>query len=545
LKKKPIKFKTDADTYFDLAEEAFGASDYINAVHYFYIAYTLSLKDKEAMTDALFFLGEIYLDVGEYEEALYYLFKALDRRPDCTDINNTIASCFLCLNDEDTAIFYSWAGMSVKSYKDLMHERDDLINEYQLESKKIRLLEKNDQMIIDIAAKLLTAGDKKYAKELLQTVKPNSPDFLKACNLLIMICLEDKQAKEALEIIDEALSQNQNKKESGIFLEFRCWQIVSYHILKDKENKQRVIDIIEAASLDFHASRAAVFTYAKINDYKRIRRHIEDVLKKDAFNKNMRVMLSIAHHLCGDEKNAKIEIVAASKLYPNDIAIKEIALAISQKRKGLILAALMDKKTTASWIDDIEEALDLIAKNRYEDVPQKSEFIKKIEWVFQSRLNSLITHAALILGSNHEFKDFLMDRLTDYELETAPRKTILYSLLVNNAITKFGIVIDGFYQRLSFKPLNTHNKILFKAYCKTFATLVFMENGFETRLNNAAKKIEDRFDELKLNDDEDMLSALLFALSIKAKLPLSHSAFIFSCDEHTLKTKFDLVKAKK
>ena len=539
MRKRHIKFKTDADTYFDLAEDALDAGDYINAVHYFYIAHK-----KGGGTDALFFLGETYSDMGEYEEALNYLFLALDSRPDCPDINNAIANCFLSMNDEDTALFYSWTGMSVDSYNELMFERDNGF--YKESQNKIRLLEKNDQMLIDIAAKLLSAGDRKYAKELLQTIKPESEDFLKACNLLIMIALEDKKADEALEIIQIALGQNkEQKKESGVFLEFRCWAIVAYYMQKDKENKDRAIEIVESTNLDYHASRAAVYSYAKINDYKRIGRHIENVLKDDAFNKNMRVMLSVSHHLGGDNVRAKEEIVAVSKLFPNDIAIKEIALAIAQKRKGLILAALIDKKTTGDWIDDIEEGLTLISKGRYEDVPEKDDFRKKIEWAFQSRLNSLIAHAALVLASIKEFRLFLLTKLIDYELETASKKVILYSLLVSNMVGKFGIVIDGFYQKIGFKRLKTENRAIYRAYCKTFATLVFMENGFENRLFNAVKKIEQRFLELDIGENDDMLAALLFSMSIKNKLPLSHSAFIFSCDEKELTKKLDIIKGVK
>jgi|GEM_PF-2417572 len=536
LKKRPIKFKTDADTYFDLAEDALEAGDYINAVHYFQHAYK-----KGGGVDALFFLGEAYTDMGEYEEALYYLFKALDKRPDCPDINNAIASCFLFMNDEDTALFYSWAGMNMKSYSELMFEKSG--EYYQEPQNKIRLLEKNDQMIIDIAAKLLSAGDRKYASELLQTIKPDSDDFFKACNLLIMIALEDKKAAVALEIIYLALKQNNEQKESGIFLEFRCWEIVAYHLLKDKEKKEKTIDIIEKAKLDFRASRAAVYAYSKINDYKRIKRHIENVLKEDAFNKNMRVMLSLAYHLCGEASLAKDEIVSASKLYPNDITIKEVALAISQKRKGLVLAALLDKKTTGQWIDDVEEGLNLIHQNRWEDVPDKEHFKHKLEWVFQSRLNNLATHASMIVAKLDEFKPFLLGKLIDYNLDMPTRKLILYTILTNYPNNKFGIVLDGFYQRINFKRLKTDNKMVFGAYCKTFATLIFMEHSFETRLFNSAKKIEEKINELGLGKgDDDMLAALMFQMTTKHKLPISHSAFIFSCDEKELVARLDKLK---
>lgn len=536
-KRKIIKLKNDADTYFDLGDDALDAGDYINAVHYFYTAYT-----KGGGEDALYYIGETYCDMGEYDEALHYLFRALNKRPDCPDIHATISMCFLSMNDEDTALFYAFSQMDMAHYNDTLFNKDN-----HQEPQKIRLLEKNDHMLIDIAAKLLSAGDKKYAKELLQTIKPDSPDFLKACNLLIMLALEDKQAKEALKTIDMALKQNTKQKESGIFLEFRCWEIAAYHILKDKENKERVIDIVENAKLDFHASRAAVFTYAKIGDHKRIRRHIENVLKEDAYNKNMLVMLAVAHYLCGDAKAAKDEIVAAAKLYPGDISIKEIALAFSQKRKGFILTALIDKKTAGNWIDDVEEGLAFMAKGRYEDVADKADFKQKIEWVFQSRLNSLVAHAAIVLAKQEDFKEFLLEKLLDHQMEVVSKKAILYSLLVNKVVTKFGIVLDGFYQKLALKQFNAQYDKVFRAYCKTFATLVFMESGFETRLLNAAKKVDERFNELLLDDskDEDIIPAILFSLVIKNKLPLAHSAFIFGCDEDELEWRIDYLLKKK
>jgi len=539
LKKRPIKFKTDADTYFDLAEDALDAGDYINAVFHFHNAYL-----KGGGADALFFLGETYTDIGEYDEALYYLFKALDKRPDCPDINGAIAACFLSMNDEDTAIFYTWTGMSMKDYNDMMYEKD--VEIYNESNKKIRLLEKNDKMLLDIATKLLSTGDRTYAKELLQTVKPESDEFLRSCNLLIMIALDDKKVAEALEIIELGLRQNEGKKESGVHLEFRCWAIVAYHLLKDKENKQAAIDIVEKASLDYHASRAAVFAYSRINDYKRAGRHIEAILKENPYSKGMRIMLALANYLCGKFDEAKNEIVAAAKLYPNDISIKEVAGAISQRRKGLSLTTLIDKRTTANWIDDVEENLELIKKGRYEDVPDKAGFRQKLEWIFQSHLNSLATYAILIISKLDEFKQFLLDKLIDYHLEMPVRKVVLYSVLMNYPVNKPGIVMEGFYQRISFRRLKVANEMVFRAYCKTFSTLIFMENGFETRLYNAAKKIEERFSDLRIreNEESDILAAMMFALSTKSKLPPAHIAFIFSCDEKVLLGKLNKIRSK-
>jgi len=631
--KKPIKFKKTADTYFDLAEEKLDGGDYESAVYNFYRAY-----EEGGGVDALIALGETYFEMGEPEEGLNYLFRALDKEPKSDDICTAIAQCFLALEDDDTSLFYVRPNMTLKKYKHYMREAEWALSK---DVPPVRLVEQNSEMIVDIAVKLLSAGDNVYAKELLQTIRSSDKDwYCRAMCLLAMIALDDDKPDEALKHIDEGL----NVKE---VVELRCWQAVAYFIKLDSinayknskktgkktskkvkdsgieeennvgeageasaetDNKTKakiqeytqklneIIEIIESSKLDSAAHTAAGFAYIKMGDAVRAERHLSSTLSIDPYNCEALISRALALHAQGRYTEAKSQIVSASRLYPDDIAIQEVALAMAQMRKGLRLYPMFDMETLTAWAEQTDRNLKLVDEGLDDEIEDKADFKRKVEWLYQTRMASRQASASLSLAKNKAWHAFLREKILNNDMDMSAKKATLYALLFfggwsldcaegdggisgslnekdklngkrllgksgavgaeeesggaavkvkrKDYISKgsIAIVMGGLYLRLKVKFPVGMNAFFARSYCKTFCTLAFMDYDFETRLLNNAIRVLSVFNcgglglEAENDEAENTLAALLFYLSKRSgEIPLPHCAHIFACNENTLK----------
>lgn len=346
--KKLIKFQPNAKTFFSIAEEKYDEGDYPSAVHYFYKSYL-----KQGDINSLVALGETYADLGEPERGLKYLFLALDRDYNNIDIRESIADCFLDLDEEETAFFYFRQSISVKHFKEIMEECDD--DNGLLPRPPIRVLEKNDSVPLSIAIKLLQSGDIDYAKEVLLTIKPESEQYGSACNLLALTELDGGQPEKALEYALKSLEKKDN-------IDARCDMMMAYHALGDLENAQKAADALEALRPKTDEHKTIAFAYIKTGDAGRALKHLKIVNDSGMGGRDILVSYALALYNTGEKEQARQIMVSALKTYPGDLTVKTLAAELAAGRP-LGLYPFLDVGLAKDFCKEIDEKLDILRLN--------------------------------------------------------------------------------------------------------------------------------------------------------------------------------------
>ena len=448
MKAKTTKIKYDAALFFDKAEEKLDAGDFESAIHFFYKSYKAG-----GGVDSLIALSETYAEMGEVAEGLNYLFRALDMQPKNEEVCLCLSQAFADLDDEETSLFYLSPSTSIKKYH-LLLDQMEKSDPFTQKQKPVRLLQKNDGIIIDVAKKMLLTEDAFYAEEILSTIKTDSDHYQKAASMRAMILADKGKYKQLLELTTTALSKGEN-------IELSCWQIAAYHFLKDKENKKRAIEFVENLKLNPQQSMIAVMAYVKIGDHKRVIRHTENVLQVDPFNKKLIITLAKALYLSKDFANAKREIVSAARLFPEDVTIKQIAKEFFDQTKCTSLYPTIDKKTANEWVDQLLQCqIDNMTTAADGNLNKSSDFEslnQKVLWLYQNKAKASISNVALMFANFPDWHQFFKERLIDNTIDSYEKRAIMFALLLNKTAGPIGIVIDGLYFR--HKPKHIKLKI--------------------------------------------------------------------------------------
>ncbi|MCL2234250.1 MAG: hypothetical protein FWC11_00850 [Firmicutes bacterium] len=508
---KITKFNTNPEHYYNLAIDKAENGEYLVALEYLSRAERLAYatdKYNLACVDFLNFIqsarfgpsdgivmgirferSEIYARLGFFDDANKELFKIASDEFSHDEIFYCLIKNFILMDMTKEAAYYLNLGLD-KGVLDELDGFGPIDIEEVAKQNTLRLVGPTGaEHSLNAAKQLALSGENKMAKKILLDIKEGTKEYSDALRGLIRISFDEKKYDEGMEFIEKALEKND--KDADVLLT----KVLGYELLEKKEEAQKLLEEIDKLNFDDIDAYAKLATRSAVrDDARRVKLFSEKVLKEVEFDKEMLVLNALANHNLGNKAQAKNAIVKACTVFPNDYNIFFFAKIIdSEEHVKISMSTELPLSLQKSLIKSVEDALKTIKDEGefIEMMIENDKFRNAVFWGFFNS-NSNLQHYLADYLSNHGTIGYTM--VTDFLIDTTKpislKKTIFLNILKRGVVQFINVVNNHQFTSFYVKPPKfTQDKTMLDAYHTVFASLAFIQQGFEKKLKATFKKV--------------------------------------------------------
>jgi len=565
---KISKFNTNPEHYYNLAIDKAESGEYLAALEFLSRAERLAYSQDKynlACIDFLNFIqsarfgpadglimgtrferSEIYARMGLLHEANKELFKIASDEFCHDEIFYCLIKNFILMDMTKEAAHYLNLGLE-KGVLDELDGFGPIDIEAVTKQNTIRLVgPSSSEHILNVAKQLITVGDIKIAKKMLDDIKEGSREYFDALKCLTLIAFEEKEYGKGMELIEKTLEINSSD------IDVILSKVLGYEFLQKNEEAQKLIEEIDKTEFnDLDAYTKLAFRAAAKNEPGRVKKYSEKVLKEFEFDKEMLILNALANHALGNISFAKNAIVKACTVFPDDYNIFFFAKLIDDNVNdipmSLELPLTLQKKLTKT----IEDGL-FSVKDEGEFIPlmvENIQFRNAIFWGLFSSNSDLQEYLANYLSKHGTIGytmvcDFLLDTSRPLNL----KKIIFLNILKRGVAQFINIVVNNHF--LSFcvrMPKFTTDTTMLGAYHTVFASLAFIQPNFEKKLKAAFKKVVLATTAIsKKKKPKDHVSAIAAVIAHTSKLnkifnEIKGCCELFGCKEEDFMLYYNMV----
>ncbi len=464
---------------YENAVEKLEAGDYPSGIYGLHKAVEAGVG-----TDAELDLASAYLDVGCISEAQKFYIRVLSKKPREEEAYIGMINCFIETNEQELANYYFVKGLKENILN--KEQLEDYFIEEHEDGPEIRLYDSKDKSkLVSIASKLLVSGDNEYAEQLLKSVaRPDVKQYTESCSLLSLLYLNQKRLDDAALYADKVLEVEPNDVFALV-----CRILVSYHKGFDTEvmgYKERLL------SLDIRDERLivkAAVCMMNVGDGENAQKYLEKLLAIQPYDRTALVSMIAVTGAQKKFELAKRYAVTAHKLFPEDVEIRYFATLIREQEQEKLASIMKKGFDGESWLRELESFMvEHSSLSKIEAALKKNPVMRdKLKWLEQCPPCKQQMEILSFFAQSDRWREQSQRLLLLPEFDLHTKKLILKNILINSSKKDFSLYTCGVLRK--YKPKKLEREPLSEAYYLAYATMAFVDSGFDKKLYEAYKEI--------------------------------------------------------
>ena len=532
------KFIQDADYYYQKAFDKSDAGDLIGCLEFLRRAQSFSGDPycNENLAIRLE-IAAIYAELGLYEESNreYYSLAAVDYALD--EVYYGLIKNYAMLDMPEQAAHYLSFGIETGA---LLPEDDiesiDLGFLKKNEAPHIRLVKENDcTHTVRAARQLLCSSDTEFARKLLKTVSESSEQYNEASNYLALIEIGEGNVEEGIRLCDRVLENE------PLNLYALTTRVLAFELGERKADARSAVAALDALDFNEWPDTAKVaLCAAQIGDAEIAYKYLLRSLAFAPYDRELLLLHVLTSANLGKRREAKDAAVTLQALYPTDVTVRYYAREIDKASPAPTFFGLVPElpKDECKKLGEIlEQAVETygVTGKLFRAMQKNGELNEAVLWGLTLG-NTLSATLARILARDPAGYSTVTELLVDPDYSIISKKEIFFELLCGERVREIPMTVNHQLQwyRPHIPAKGTCHKTLLRAYRRVYSTLVFIDSGFDRRLNQWFKKISGGFKTTgTIEFSENAVAAVLAYKSrinkIFALIP--HACEVFGCTE--------------
>ncbi len=534
---KITELKNNSGEYFDRAVKKADKGDLLGCLDLLWTAQN-NLKGDEVDEDLDIRLeiAETYANMGLYVESNRFYLNMLSYDYCIDETLFGLIRNFLLLDNTSATLFYIEMGIKEEIF-DEEFDMNSLLGDIVPE-KKLKLLKKDDgEYVLQVAKQLMVNNDVEYSRQMLKTVLPESDYYTEALNCLSFIEMSEGNYDKCFEYCNAVL-----EKEPDNFAALTN-KLVTLN-LSGKSIEAGVITA-EICGMDIKSLPELVrlcICFAETGNSVLTKKYSDMVIERNPYNKEIGIINALANYNIGNTDTAKAAATRLNIVYPDDLKVKICSDKIFSASKGDLFELRCDiNESEYVYIcDTVKEILSRFSSTieLLELFELDNRFFIYVSGILSEGRNSvLIDSINRLLNQSFDGGFLVKDLLSDPLLPVTSKKNLFYHALITENYLNTPVVVNNIARWFNpyFENYDFRSKYLKSAYYKVFASLAFLEDGFERKLKTSFKKIAAALIEkfgarYKFNDNA---AAAFIAYKSKINVIFSKTEYcceVFDCD---------------